>query len=74
MFNSTLFEKLTGKPPNVSNMHVFETQCYIYVQGTKKLDVRSELGKSIRLDPFSPAHLVYFPNRNKIQRVRCVDF
>ena len=45
MFNSTLFEKLTGKPPNVSNMHVFGTKCYEYVQGTKMLERGSTFKK-----------------------------
>ena len=77
-FNSRLgmtpFEALTGKRPNLGNMHVFGSTCYAYVQNAKKLDARSKRGIFVGYDRESPAYLVYYPNANKVERVRCVKF
>ncbi|XP_063857145.1 uncharacterized protein LOC135098678 [Scylla paramamosain] len=37
----TPFEAFAGKKPNISNMHIFGSVCYAYVQQKKKLDARS---------------------------------
>lgn len=77
-FNSrtakTPYELLTSNRPNVSNMHVFGSKCYAYVQIKTKLDPRCKEGLFVGYDPHSPAYLIYFPENKAIKRVRCVKF
>ncbi len=77
-FNSRLgktpYEALTGKQPNLNNMHVFGSTCYAFVQNAKKLDDRSRKGVFIGYDKSSPAYLVYHPETNTVEKVRCVKF
>ena len=40
----TQFEVFTGQKPNLSNMRLFETKCFSYVQNKKTLDARSKKG------------------------------
>ena len=70
----TPYEALTGKQPNLSSVHVFGSTCFAYVQNAKKLDPRSHKGIFIGYDKESPAYLVYYPESNKIEKVRCVKF
>ena len=70
----TPLEAFIGKRPDVSNMHIFGTKCYGYVQNAKKLDARSKKGIFVGYDRDSPAYLVYYPEFNKVERVRCVKF
>ena len=70
----TPFEAMTGIKPNLSNMHGFGTVCFAYIQNAKKLDPRSKEGIFVGYDKKSPAYLVYYPENNKIERVRCVKF
>ena len=70
----TPFEVLVGRKPDISNMHVFGSTCYSYVQNAKKLDPRSKEGVFVGYDRDTPAYLVYFPTTQKVERVRCVKF
>ena len=70
----TPYEALVGKQPNLSNMHVFGSTCYAIVQNPKKLDVRSQKGIFVGYDKGSPSYLVFFPETNRVERVRCVKF
>ena len=54
-------------------MHAFGSTCYAYVQNAKKLEARSK-GIFVGYDRESPAYLVYFPESNKMERVRCAKF
>ena len=71
---STSYEIFFNNKPNLSNMHIFGSKCFCYVQNKSKLDARSEEGVFIGYDSYSPAYLVYFPNQNNVKRVRCVKF
>ena len=77
-FNSRLgktpYEALIGKQPNLRNMHVFGSKCYAFVQNVRKLDARSQKGIFVGYDKESPAYLVFYPNMNKVEKVRCVKF
>ena len=77
-FNSRLgktpYEALIGKRPDLSNMHIFGSTCFAYVQNAKKLEARSKEGVFVGYDKGSPAYLVYYPEANKVERVRCVKF
>ncbi|KAK3880550.1 hypothetical protein Pcinc_014947 [Petrolisthes cinctipes] len=70
----TPVEVLTGSKPNLSNMHIFGTVCYSYIQNCKKLDARCERGVFVGYDGQSPAYLVYLPEKREVRRVRCVKF
>ena len=70
----TPIEKFTGEKPNINNMHVFGATCFAYIQDKTKLDPRADKGRFIGYDPYSPAYMVYFADRNLIRRVRCVEF
>ncbi len=70
----TQYEAIPGKKPNVSNMHLFGSQCFAYIDEKKKLDDRCEEGIFIGSDQGSPAYLVYFPNDDKAKKARCIRF
>ena len=70
----TPYEMMTSLKPNLSNMHVFGTVCYGYVQNKKKLDARSQQGIFLGYDTESPAYLVYYPEENDVKKIRCVKF
>ena len=70
----TPVEAFTGQKPNISNMNTFGSLCYAYVQNKTKLDARTKKGIFVGYDKRSPAYLVYFPDSDDVQRVRCVKF
>lgn len=77
-FNSrigmTPYEAVTKKQPTMGNMHIFGSACYAYINIKKKLDRRSEKGYFVGYDSESPAYLIYFPDRNLVQKRRLVHF
>ena len=77
-FNSrtkkTPYEMCTSIKPDISNMHIFGSRCFAYVQNKTKLNARSELCKFIGYDGKSPAYIVYFSESDEIKRIRCVKF
>ena len=72
--NSTPYEMINKRKPNVSNMYTFGSECYAYCDFKKKLDPRSEKGIFLGYDPLSPAYLVYFQSKNVVKRSRIVKF
>lgn len=62
----------TGKTPDLSNMKVFGSECYVYKQDKKKLDSRCEKGIFLGYDKYSPAYNVYYPEVGKIQKHRLI--
>ena len=70
----TPFEALTGKRPNIGNMHAFGSTCFTYVQNANKLHAQSKNGVFMGYDRESPAYLVYYPEENRVERVQCVKF
>ena len=73
--SQTPYFLLTGQKPNLSNMHVFGSICYSYIEKHKaKLDPRSKRGMFVGYDKESPAFLVYCPDTRKVMRCRCVKF
>jgi len=65
---------LTGRKPNLRNMHAFGTVCFAYEQNKTKLDARCQKGIFVGYDKNSPAYLVYHPDTDVIRRCRCVKF
>ena len=70
----TQFFMLTGRKPNVGNMHVFGSVCYSLEQNKTKLDPCCKKGIFIGYDKESPAYLIYYADTKKIMRCRCVKF
>ena len=68
----TPIESLTGKKPDVSNMYVFGTVCYAYVDRKSKLDARCQEGIFIGYDPLSPAYLIYYSDKDDVKRSRII--
>ena len=68
----TPFETLTGKQPDMSKMFKFGSKCFAFIQNPKKLSDRAEEGIFVGYDKESPAYLVYFPENQKVKRVRCI--
>ena len=71
---TTPYEIFTGTKPNQSHIHLFGIICYAYVQNPKKLDDRGEKGIFVGYDEYSPAYLVYFPEKEIVRAVRTVKF
>ena len=65
---------LTDRKPDISNMHVFGSICYSYVQNKTKLEPRSKRGIFVGYDKESPAFLIYYPELKKVMRCRSVKF
>lgn len=65
---------LTGRNPDLNNMHIIGTVCYAYIQNCKKLDAHCEKGVFVGNDGQSSAYLVYFPDKEEVRKVRCVRF
>ena len=73
--SQTPYFLLTGRKPNISNMHVFGSVCYSYIEHHKtKLDPRSKRGIFIGFAKESPAFLVYYSDTRKVIKCRCVKF
>ena len=53
---TTPYEIFTDTKSNISNMHLFESICYAYIQNLKILDDRSEKGIFVGYDMYSPAY------------------
>ena len=70
----TPYFMLTGKVPNISNMHVFGTICYPHKQNKSKLDPRCSKGVFLGYDKGSPAYIVFHPESNSILMYRVVTF
>ena len=72
--NGTPYEALTGNKPNLSKLRKFGSECYSLIQNTGKLDPKCSKGVFIGHDKYSPAHIIYYPERRLIRKVRCVKF
>lgn len=71
---TTPYTALTGKKCDLAQMHKFGSECYAYKQDKGKLDPRCEKGLFVGHDKGSPAYLVYYPTKGKVQKHRLVKF
>ena len=72
--DSTPFQQITDKKPNIANMQPFGSPCFCLIQKPKKLENRSVKGIFIGYDRRSPAYLIYFPETLEVKKIRCVQF
>ena len=72
--NMTPYEAITGRKPDLSNMHFFGSTCFAYVQEKGKLDPRCEEAIFLGYDSHSPAFVVHLSKSQTTKRVRCVKF
>ena len=70
----TAYVLLTGRKPNVSNMHSFGSTSFTLEQKRSKLDSRGKKGVFIGYDKESPAYFVYCHVSGKISKTRNVRF
>jgi len=68
----TAYFAITGRKPNLSNMRVFGSECYVYKQNKQKLDPRCTKGIFLGYDEGSPVYLVYIPETGKVMKYRVV--
>ena len=68
----TPFEAVTGKKPNLSEMQIFGTSCFEYIQNQPKLEPCCEKGVFVSYGKSCIS--VYFNSKNQIKRVRGVKF
>lgn len=71
---TTPYTAMTGEKCDLSKVHKFGSECYAYQQDRGKLDSRCEKGFFVGHDKYSPAFLVYYPNKGKVQKHRLVKF
>ena len=71
---TTPYTALTGKKCDLAKMHKFGSECYAYQQDKGKLDPRCQKGLFVGHDKGSPAFLVYYPSKGKVQKHRLVKF
>ena len=72
--NTTPYESLTGKIPDMNSMRKFGSVCYVFNQNAKKLDDKAQKGIFVGCDKRSPSFLVFFPQTNSVKRSRNVKF
>ena len=66
---------MTGRKPDLSDLHVFGSVCYSHVEGhVKKLDPRSKKGIFVGYDRDSPSYLVYDKSSGAVSKHRLVKF
>ena len=70
----TPYYAVTGRKPNMANMRVFGSECYVYNQAKSKLDPGCTKGIFVGYDRESVAYLVYFPETGKVMKHRLVRF
>ena len=65
---TTPYELLFGKKPNVSNLRIFGCRAYpfIFDQRQRKLDDKTAEGLFLGYDDLSAAYRVYIPGQRKI--------
>ena len=69
-----LLKHLLTLGTDVSNMHTFGQTCFALINNPKKLDPRAEKCIFVGYDTGSPAYIIYFPNKETVKKVRCVNF
>ena len=70
----TAHEAATSKRPDLQNLQLFGSKCYVSNLAKPKLGPRCIEGIFVGYDSTSPAYLVFFPDTKKIGRVRAVTF
>ena len=70
----TPYEIFTGAKPKLLHIHRFGSICNAHVQNPKKLDDRGEKEIFVGYNKYSPAYLVYFPEKEIVRTVRTVEF
>ena len=72
--NETPYEMLTGKKPNLANLHEFGTKVWVHDDSGSKLDGRSRIGRWVGFDEISNGHRVYWPDKLTVSVERSVKF
>ncbi len=74
----TPYEALTGKVPDLSNLHIWGCVCWVHqnpdVVGQSKLDYQAKEGKWVGFDQSSQGNRIYWPGERKVAIERSVTF
>ena len=72
---TTPYSLITGRKPNIAQLHIFGTVCYSYNHNyVKKLNPRCKKGYFVGYDRNSPSFLVYYPENRTVMKHRLVKF
>jgi len=72
--DSTPHKSLTGKKPDLSNIHPWGTQVWVHDTSSSKLDSRAKEGRWIGFDQESKCHRIYWPEKRSVTVERSVTF
>jgi hypothetical protein len=72
--NATPHEILTGKKPDLSNIHPWGTRVWVHDTSGSKLDGRAKEGRWVGFDEESRGHRVYWENKRSVTVERSVTF
>ena len=73
--NLTLFEVLTRKKPNLSNLPEWGTKVWVHDDGNSKLEGRSKIGRWVGFNADSMhAHRIYWPGKRMVSVERNIKF
>jgi hypothetical protein len=64
------FEMLTGKKPNIVNLHEFGTKVWVHDTSGSKLDGHSHVGRWVGFDEVSNGHRIYWPDKQTVS-IKC---
>jgi hypothetical protein len=71
---TTPYEIMTGKKPNLSNLHPWGCQVRVHDDSGSKLDGRSKIGRWVGFDEESNGHRVYWAKKRTVTVERSVRF
>jgi Integrase core domain. len=72
---NTPYSLITGRKPNIAQLHIFGTVCYSYNHNNvKKLDPRCKKGYFVGYDRNIPSYLVYYSENRTVMKHRLVKF
>ncbi len=70
----TPYEALTGRKPDLSNLHPWGTRVWVHTTGGSKLDGRAKEGRWVGFDEESKGHRIYWEGKRTVTVERSVRF
>ena len=72
--DTTPYEILTKKKPNLSNLHLWGARVFAHDTNDSKLDGRAKEGRRIRFDEETKGHRIYRKEKRSVTAERSVTF
>jgi hypothetical protein len=70
----TPYEILTGKKPDLSDLHPWGTRVFVHDTSGSKLEGRAKEGRWVGFDEESRGHRIYWPTRRSVTVERSITF